>query len=477
MAIVDQREPSGPGNTSPANGSPPASRKRGLRTGRSAVTDVDDLTFDVDDFNLSATSPYSGKSSASRSRNKPRRDGKKKGRTAFLCFISFIFLAATVSLSFIPHNDLYVVETRLHFIYENKNSLWPVDKEIEILKKPSMIFASGVPGTTEKPVRTEGVEWRTEATAHDQGWAVSNCAEDSTNGMRLANRIAEHLMVEPIISADKAIVKLQLSGEDPAFLKQALNSYVKKFTEYRRIVEEETANLNNSSRSQEHSGNVSEQLADQIQKLDIQLRECELAMKIPAQRKGVFSGFISGGTINSIPALAHFQDKIVKLEINKRALSVHFTPGSREIKNIDAEIGELKNAMRECLSEHLHFLHKSKEILVAKKQEVESRRAESTEKKSQCTGVFPNGDTWFFINTGLHIIQDQPVVSRRPIVQRAKEYWNAVPTYLSFPLGNAHFNSGSSENAGGKVIIKPKQEGNGGGECIPAQTISDYIKD
>lgn len=474
MAIVDQRERHGPRNVSPANGSPPATRTGVFRSGRSAVPDVNDLTFDVDDFNLAAHVPYSVKSSRAGSRRKNIPD-KKKGRPALLCLISFIFLAAAMSLSFIPKNDLYIVETRLHFIYENKNNLWPVDKEIEILKKPTMIFAVGdqVPGT-DKALQTEPKEWRTEATAHEQGKAISH-GNDTAYGIRLASRLSENLQVEPIISADRALVRLQLSGEDPEYLKQTLNSYVKKFAEYRRAVEEEAANLNNSSRSQEHSGNVSEQLTDQIQKLDIQLRECELAMKIPANRKGVFSGFIPGGTINAVPALAHFQDKIVKLEINKRALSVHFTGASREIRNIDAEIGEMKNAMRECLGEHLHFLQKSKEILLTKKQEVDARRAESSEKKSQCMGAFPNGDTWFFINTGLHIIQDQPVVARRPIAQRAKEYWNALPAYLSFPLGNAPFNGGNGENGGDKFLNHQKYDRPG--EYLPAQTVSDEIPD
>ena len=110
-----------------------------------------------------------------------------------------------------------------------------------------------------------------------------------------------------------------------------------------------------------------ESISRRLQKIELQLRECELVLQLLDSGKGVFSGFVPDNNITGISSLVRFQERIVQLEINKRALAVRFTPSSKEIQAIDVEIQGIKTAMRECVAANLRFFQKGREQTVGPK--------------------------------------------------------------------------------------------------------------
>jgi hypothetical protein len=117
-----------------------------------------------------------------------------------------------------------------------------------------------------------------------------------------------------------------------------------------------------------------EALSKQLQKIETQHRECEVVLRLLNSEAGTFAGFVPEDNLTGVSYLARFQEKVVQLEINKRALAVKFTPGSREILAIDLEIQGIKAAMRECVEANLRFLKKDKEALLAHKAQLEGTK-------------------------------------------------------------------------------------------------------
>jgi hypothetical protein len=112
-------------------------------------------------------------------------------------------------------------------------------------------------------------------------------------------------------------------------LKQVLNTYVRKYAEFRQNQDEEAQQTKNVSANLSDQSAASQTMVEEIEKLDFEHRECELALKLIDSRKGAFSGFVHGSRLSSLPSLANFQQKITELEIQKRSLSVKFMPHSR----------------------------------------------------------------------------------------------------------------------------------------------------
>jgi hypothetical protein len=376
------------------------------------------------------------------------RRASDSGRLALiskLCLASFLIVVIMTVVTYLSGVDKYTVETKLLFISpEQKNTIaWPLEKEVEGLKSSQLIFLLARDLCKESETgATRNVAWNFEATS--SGPAAFDTRAGAVGGVTEFMRwFSDELVVESNVAPGKAAVTLRLRGDDPEFLKTVLNAYVRRYSDYRRGMEGETALdfFRPAGKGEPGSPYASlDSIQDQLQKIDFQQRECELAMKLLDSRKGAFGGFFPAAKIEGVPTLAHFQQKIVELEIAKRSLSVRYTPKSREIRNIDLEMQGVRSAMRECLSEHLHFLEKGKDLLIGQKAELE-RLAPPGERcgKGPCSGRLPNGDAWFSLAGGLRVIQDKPSVSKKPMLVKASEYKNALSALLSAPPGSSAF--------------------------------------
>jgi hypothetical protein len=150
--------------------------------------------------------------------------------------------------------------------------------------------------------------------------------------------------------------------------------------------------------------------------------------------------------------LTHFQDKIVQLEIKKRALATQYMPGSREIVVVDLEIQGVRSAMRECLAEHLQFLNKEREQLLAQKDEsyhngIPVVGSDQVPIKERC-GIQPSrGDSWLVPRDGLYVLRETPVIAQRPLLARPGHLANKLIAHLA-PLPARTVISESDPNQG-----------------------------
>ena len=150
--------------------------------------------------------------------------------------------------------------------------------------------------------------------------------------------------------------------------------------------------------------------------------------------------------------MTHFQDKIVQLEIKKRALATHYMPGSREIVVVDLEIQGVRSAMRECLAEHLQFLNKQREQLLAQKDEpyhngIPVVGSDQVPIKERCGIQSPRGDSWLVPRDGLYVLRETPVIAQRPLLARPGHLANKLIAQLA-PLPATTVISESDRNQG-----------------------------
>ena len=185
-----------------------------------------------------------------------------------------------------------------------------------------------------------------------------------------------------------------------------------------------------------------EAISAHLQKIEFQERGSKLALQLIDSGKGVFSGFVPDQSLTGVPSLTHFQDKIVQLEIKKRALATQYMPGSREIVVIDLEIQGVRSAMRECLAEHLQFLKKEREQLLAQKDEayhngIPMAGPDQAPIKERCGIQSPPGDSWLVPRDGLYVLRETPVIAQRPLLARSGHFANKLIAHLA-PLPARH---------------------------------------
>ncbi len=360
------------------------------------------------------------------------------------CLASFIVLLIAVSAYYLAVANTCSVETKLLFISSDlkQPTNAALDQEVQLLKNPNvLLLLAQLPAKNNQDCALNddspcGKGWNMEATSYEVGHADQLATSAGfSNYADFVRWISSNLAVDYKATDGNATASLRLSGEDPDFLKAVLNGYVQCYADYRRSVEEELT----SPAPQENPKNPSlDNVNDQLQKTDLQYRECDLALKLIDARPGVFSGFVPDSQMSGIPSLSHFQKRILELEINKRQLNVKFTPNSREIKTLDSEIRQIKLAMRECLAEHMFFLKKNRELLLAQKQDFEKKAQGSSKRlKSPCSGKMPNGDSRFYVTQTLQVIQEKPSVYSKALSVKTGELKNSLLALLSLPFNSA----------------------------------------
>ena len=178
-------------------------------------------------------------------------------------------------------------------------------------------------------------------------------------------------------------------------------------------------------------------IARRLQKIELQLHECELVLQLLDSGKGAFSGFVPDNNITGISSLAKFQERIVQLEINKRALAVRFTPSSKEIQAIDVEIQGIKKAMRECVAANIRFFKKGRERLLAEKANLERKKApargDQKRYEPQCFEPSLLGRCWSFVTDGFGAVINQLTATGKSVALRAVNLGSKIAAYVSTP--------------------------------------------
>lgn len=347
-------------------------------------------------------------------------------------------------ISYFAFWDSYRVDTRLLFFQrDNLAKVSPalsLEREVEMLKNLDLmvLFAGDVYGEISGAPRN-GARIN-DGKRSDLPKVVKNHFRSASD---LGKWLEKAISVDATISNGVAKVGLSLKGNDPELLKAVMAAYVSRYAEHRLMLEDQAARRI-SAEPQDNMLRDAFPLAgpasEQFQKIELQERGCELALKLIDHGKGVFSGFVPDGSMAGTPSLSQFQEKIVQLEIKKRALEVQFTGNAREVRAVDLEIQGVKAAMRECLAEHLEFLKQGREQLLAQ-HDPSGLRTAPTGGHYKNRGPGPESPEsatdgpWVLIRDGLYMLRDRPRVAKKPLLFRAGSFKRSIVAYLS-PSGS-----------------------------------------
>lgn len=357
--------------------------------------------------------------------------------------------------------DPYTVETTVTYLYGNSNPDDPpalsLDEEIRILGSQEIV--SGLARNLFHPamgfsVSRQQLPFFGQASMKDVLSHVSNNRWKFEDTNQFFEWFSEKLATSPNSSKRASEVTLSLSGDDPDFLKLLLKSHVRLYAEYRRALETRRRTDFRQIAVNRRPACAPERVLSldrQLEKFEIQERGCQLALKLLAGNRGVFSGFVPGASLVGIPAVARFQEKIVDLEIEKRALAVKFTPKSPEIRKVGMQIRGIKTAMKECLVEHVRYLKTGRQELADLKERFRSNQGPVAKTSGlsggRSSGQLPNGGRWFLIRDGLYMLHDKPVVEEHPLLVKAEACKKTLLAYLySSPSSRTY--AGRRKNSG-----------------------------
>ena len=226
-----------------------------------------------------------------------------------------------------------------------------------------------------------------------------------------------------------------------------------------------------------------EAISAHLQKIDFQERGSKLALQLIDSGKGVFSGFVPDQSLTGVPSLTHFQDKIVQLEIKKRALATQYMPGSREIVVVDLEIQGVRSAMRECLVEHLQFLQKEKEQLVGLGGNGPDHYGtplaghDQVLHKAPCGPQPTGGDSWLVPRDGLYVLREKAVIAQRPLAPQTGHFANRLIAYLApSPAATVVSESNRKQDSSRPPALSADGRAYNSGELFPGSPTQQSIQ-
>jgi len=242
---------------------------------------------------------------------------------------------------------------------------------------------------------------------------------------------------EEVLSRGVVKVTLRLQGDDPNLLSSILDSYVSQYVDYRRSLEpegkENAGGVTQSSVTVEpNEPPVPDATYKELQRLDADQHSYKAALQLIDSDKGVFRGFIPDDQMLGMSLLSRIQQRIIRLQINKQALFVSYYPESTEIRRVDEEIQDLRNDLREFLTELVRFSEKRREILLAQAGTSEVRVATAPKTDTQSDAVFvprsPDTGALFMSGDGISVFWQKTSITRKPFLLRAKQYIKRIAT-------------------------------------------------
>ncbi|MCX5861999.1 MAG: hypothetical protein NTW27_07760 [Deltaproteobacteria bacterium] len=335
----------------------------------------------------------------------------------------------------------YSVETRLFFISLDGKSVdhpaLSMDREIRYFNNTNILYASAQKlfGANQdlNGSQAAGKSKASNATGADSLKTVADGREKFKSSGEFIRWFLKSSSLDADSSSAPARITLKVAGHDPAFLKAVSENYVRAYVDFRRSVHPSNAleSRNDHQAGQSASENTAvKAIADRLQNFDFQEREYELALKLMDSGKSPFSGFIPRQNMVDPGALSPFQQKIVQLEINKNSLLLRFSPESREVQTVEQEVLFARDAMRQCVVEQLRFVKQNKEMLLARKSELEIVPSQYDEPKPSppipaALGKLAavNRDGPIYVTEGLYLLWDRPAVVDKPLFAKAADFF------------------------------------------------------
>jgi hypothetical protein len=353
--------------------------------------------------------------------------GNRSRRRAAMFLLSALIVVSCGAL-WVSFFDTYMAETKLLFVSRAATSprqgAWSVEQELELLK--SSTLAHRVLDTRTQPT----------------GNSVHVSQVSSLALTRLKPNLqssvgnAEQLLGSLSFSVDRwdggGCVTIAMSGDDPRYLKSALNSYIRQYLQSRHELVKLAAIASGPTRpGKRFSGNYdfSSLLDGELARMELMKRNCELALTLMDKKMGKkrnsLGGFLPSGLGAELTSLNRINDELVKLSIKKQHLATRFSPGSREISEVNQEIEGLRRMMRQHLSQQVTFLKTGMEQLQARKREIQAQsrpasgQSESREQIQLC-GIGPAAGRWIPVSSDVVIMSGRPLVVKRPIRERIR---------------------------------------------------------
>lgn len=331
----------------------------------------------------------------------------------------------------------YSVEARLVYLYEPSCAA-DLEREISMLTNPQVLV-----GTAKEFSSERSNVWRdnrdltirpamaTQATVTDSP-TMHNAGDRAAGFLQW---FTHNLAVVPEFSPGMAKVTLSLQGKDPKFLKLVLDAYLNRYADWRRNLEAspDRSSFRFSDQQRAFSPRTAEAgtVSQQLQQIQFQKWNLELALKLQNSTKNPFAGFLPASDALGVSFLNRFQEKIAELEIKKSCLAVRFMPSSPEIREVDLEIQAVKTAMRSCIIENLRFLKEGGEFLNARQQQPEFQQRPAI----MNTTIPPSeGMPWFVVTDGIYVMREGPDVTSQPLHalvaaggKRLVAWWRSPP--------------------------------------------------
>ncbi len=365
---------------------------------------------------------------ASRDFVRTRRRTVVPAIAAIILLLAFLYLAQPKP---------YAVETQLMFISGDGRTPdplgWSLDKETKYFNNTNVVYTlaqklfegQGGPSAAGRPQDQENPP-----PSQKRRRVISDGRDHFRNPGEFVKWFVKASSLETDTSSVPARITLKLTGKDPKFLKTVSENYVRSYVEFRRTIPMPAIVQAASSGLADNPAvpPVLKTINERLQNFEIQEREYELALNLIDSGKSHFAGFIPKESMVEANSLAHFQQKIVQLELTKNSLSLKYAPESREVRTVEAEIQAARKAMRQCLVEQLRFVKHNRELLLTQKMELEKGLIAPAEAKPQTpqppqlqqTQVkqFVNADAPVPLGNGLYLIWDAPSLKEKPLLSK-----------------------------------------------------------
>ena len=390
-----------------------------------------------------------------------------------LLFVALAILFLVIGL-YLLGKQPYTVETRLVFIIGDRKVLekenWSPMKEFSLLQNPktASILASRYFSAIDPMNMFNKVEGNSIDSLFSQSTAINPLLvrrDYYKTPVEFESWLSKSVSFEPDFYGGQNAVSIKLIGPDPQLLKGVLLDYVSSYVDMRRMItarskeKAQTAPLAQVTDDSAKTKTV-ENLDQRLKKLDSLLTDYELAMKKLDSNNGPASAFSLDPSSPVFKTLARFQDKIIQLEIERGSLETRFTPQSREIKSIDFQIDGVKGLMRQYLTEQIKCLKNDKDSLIAQKSELENNSKPKTEiaeeqeqpkDMAKSSGMLASGAKWFFLNEGLSVINENPLVTSKPLLGKIGDLKDALLAGL-FSSGKSNGRRGPTAQYAGMGI-------------------------
>ncbi len=356
--------------------------------------------------------------------------------------VAMLLLSALIAVSFgalwLSFFDTYTAEMKLLFVSHAATSPrhgpWSVEQELELIKSSTLDHRVLDVSTRPSGDSLHVKQVSNYASVPPQAGLGSSAGNPDQLVDRLSFRVDRW--------DGGGCVTIALSGDDPRFLKFALDAYSRQYLQSRHELVNLAAIAGGPTRPGarfSRNYDFSSVLEGELARMELMKRNCELALTLMDKKRSkkgnTLGGFLPSGLGAELTSLNRINDEIVNLSIKRQHLATRFHPASREIREVNQEIEGLRRMMRQHLSQQVTFLRTGMEQLQARKREIQgqarpaSGQAESRKQTHLCgNGLVPEG--WIPVTPDVVIMPGRPIVVKRPLRERILSFVNRAVDLL-----------------------------------------------